>query len=1314
MSSAKPKPKTAGKDGKPKKAKGVSSEDARSVDVPDMVSPAGAKGESENTDERIMSKEDADIWDSVTNQWSEVSPAKLLELDRRAQDAFLGTMKFNIIDRKSISPQFGKYNNRPLDEGALFRLKENVTKRHAHGFQSDSHLLFAVDKDHLLHSPAPVGDELLGDRLPELRFKETIQRPVNVVALAGQHRHRMANDLYNMWGEELAALEDASAKSDDEAESEDGNQDSVRSVASERSREGRAVELERMMAEVQWWGVRLYDIHKLTADDELARHLSRNDAKARHGETSEESMIQKLDSIRRAFMELGMDAFMKKHRLLTATKLNVNSSMSRIIMNVYMLLMVISMTRFGVHFRSQPEFKVSWLRNLSDTHGTLLSWIFIRQCDRLARVDCVYTLEEKRRTTGTHDGPPVQSSSDNSESSQSGRCGWPSFYSIRKAMNAYEKGTGTAFSADELATLEMKFCRGRERFHGIFQNDDILRELDDIYVKTFRRAENMFLMLGIDVQEYKSTLIEYRDQVVKAIRNRFIPLEREMSAHRKAETQNRPLPNVSEAALNYDQMLSRVYYSLSVRDDHEDIMPLPFMTISLFRDLHKAFSRTPRAIKEVAGWFEGLHWYYQGSNAATQDFNDATNAMFIAVKYWTQNHLTDNQQQSILDQIAAVFILGKALLLPNVEIELSAASITRPTKKDIIKKMAASSAHWKDGQGLCLSPSEEADNLAELFWFWSEDKGTYKASDHLQGLLYKIGAKALPRSGYPTSLPTNPLGHRLILRGTSKKDLRHWENRRKKSFEWLYSAALIEDAIAQACHNQVDMGNSFFALRHLLWDAMNMFYDEDELPTKGFVFWDDDIDEPDDFDITIHGWTSVTEMKITLIGSALQSTQGTETERKQLQDLVSSLESHALGKYRLTADGRFNKAQAISLEWTLAIDAIKQASNTIQIYDSGVLNKSWKSGTSESLPFSRGAIDYYPVEQRVGHESHSASVGTIFRWPKRPGLDGELLAVEGERSYINQQNGDRPAKAPVPTKRRNTDVEDPVRATATTVRVRQQSSTIASSVDVYDSNADGEGDTDSDFANHDEPYLEMTTPKNMASSKSGGSLGTENDHNGKNDDVPLVELRSAEHKHRTDIAPVQPMQIGNASTDSARVEPMQIVKKSKYPSHAEDNSARQNSTSKWQPDVFLDSFSDDEQEQPVTALKQKPVVDARNGTKTREIRLDSKTSKEYVSDATVVPSKRGHDNNGGATNDGKRQRVSPERPSTSKLSRAQDKKNLASSRATGTSRGSRGAPNTVSDDEDELLSFTPVTEPAMKKKKKSKNAEKVKKTVSDI
>ncbi|KAH9931781.1 uncharacterized protein B0H18DRAFT_952483 [Fomitopsis serialis] len=174
MSSAKPKPKTAGKDGKPKKAKGVSSEDARSVDVPDMVSPAGAKGESENTDERIMSKEDADIWDSVTNQWSEVSPAKLLELDRRAQDAFLGTMKFNIIDR----------------------------------------------------NPAPVGDELLGDRLPELRFKETIQRPVNVVALA------------DSIVTELAALEDASAKSDDEAESEDGNQDSVRSVASERSREG--------------------------------------------------------------------------------------------------------------------------------------------------------------------------------------------------------------------------------------------------------------------------------------------------------------------------------------------------------------------------------------------------------------------------------------------------------------------------------------------------------------------------------------------------------------------------------------------------------------------------------------------------------------------------------------------------------------------------------------------------------------------------------------------------------------------------------------------------------------------------------------------------------------------------------------------------------------------------------------------------------------------------------------------------------------------------------------------------------------------
>ncbi|KAH9932647.1 uncharacterized protein B0H18DRAFT_952330 [Fomitopsis serialis] len=427
--------------------------------------------------DKDISEEESKLWDSMTTEWDEISPARRLELDRRARDAFLGTMKFDIIETKTdaIVPRFGMYNDRPLDRGAMSRLKANITNRHAHGFQTDSHLIFAVATRDLIRDPAPVGSELLGSDLPEFDLQDSVE-PRSVLALAGQHRYRTANELYAKWRKELRERRGMATEDDD----------GVSIAASEGAKSSSddvdldtMDDLERRMEEVRWWGVRLYDLKKIQSDEELADHLSRNESKVQHSETEEESLVQKLNRIRSILADLGMAEFMKKHQSLTLSKLklNINSSMSWIIMNVYMLLMVLSMTRHGSHFRAQPEFRVSWLKNLSDAHGTifmsqLLSWIFIRQSERMALVDCVYTGRSEQRADATDEASRADnpSNAENVGDIEVVRGdAWPSFQTMRSALGTSKSVAPYPYTAEELAILARNFSLGERRFQHIIQ-----------------------------------------------------------------------------------------------------------------------------------------------------------------------------------------------------------------------------------------------------------------------------------------------------------------------------------------------------------------------------------------------------------------------------------------------------------------------------------------------------------------------------------------------------------------------------------------------------------------------------------------------------------------------------------------------------------------------------------------------------------------------------------------------------------------------------------------------------------------------------
>ncbi|KAH9932648.1 uncharacterized protein B0H18DRAFT_952331 [Fomitopsis serialis] len=548
---------------------------------------------------------------------------------------------------------------------------------------------------------------------------------------------------------------------------------------------------------------------------------------------------------------------------------------------------------------------------------------------------------------------------------------------------------------------------------GIFHDDAIMEALDDAYVDAFRGVDNMFMMLGIDMPEYCSALATYRIAVVALLREHFPVEDAELTKSYRVPKEQRRLSIVTR---NYDQLLSRVLYSLLERDDGGNLKPLPFLTISVFRDLHRAFSQTPLAFKEVAGWFEGLHWYYRGSNAATQDFNDATNAIFIAANRWRAEELNAAQHHTILDRydnIADVFILGKAHLMPDLEHSMSDITIHRPTNKQALKAIVASGAVYKNKQ-LILPKSDSVVVNPAALRFWNGMGGLYSITTHHNALLLKVGVKPLPRNGYPTEYPANPLGYRLIRSGTSRDILRTATSMKEvRSYEWLYAAAVVEDSIIRTYRTSKVLGILPSNLRFLLREAMNIYShvgqpddDDDPFATMGtyFAFWDQPT-EPDDFVMNEEIWHSVTIEDIVEKVGLLQVASSMQLERKQLCDLVATLEASPLGKYRVPDTGNPKRTAPLSREWSLAMDAIVQAA-----IQTCTRRRLWKEGESESLPFDRTTVDYEMPSLVSEVHTHRKSVGPIFRLHESKGQ--KKSEASGSTSKREEKSATKPTVAP--------------------------------------------------------------------------------------------------------------------------------------------------------------------------------------------------------------------------------------------------------------------------------------------------------------
>jgi len=103
----------------------------------------------------------------------------------------------------------------------------------------------------------------------------------------------------------------------------------------------------------------------LAKDDELASHLSRNNALHEYKETQEEVLIIILKAIRQKYSSSPPETALQEAKLELQTRMDAVENNSRLqrVMNQKTLCLLLSLVLLplGPHFRRRREFSVAWL-----------------------------------------------------------------------------------------------------------------------------------------------------------------------------------------------------------------------------------------------------------------------------------------------------------------------------------------------------------------------------------------------------------------------------------------------------------------------------------------------------------------------------------------------------------------------------------------------------------------------------------------------------------------------------------------------------------------------------------------------------------------------------------------------------------------------------------------------------------------------------------------------------------------------------------------------------------------------------------------
>ncbi|KAG2109801.1 hypothetical protein BD769DRAFT_1392420 [Suillus cothurnatus] len=303
-------------------------------------------------------------------------------LDVQVAKCKLGSAWINLLTT-THNLEVGRYNDRPEVELETSKLIASFKTSGIVSMKNSSAIPIIIDKSGIENN----FEFALGFDDPEAVPHLELNEHSDIIVASGQHRISAVKRYRGLIEEEMESYQTRRGKLAD-----------LKTLTDEAINEHNALgdQIAECMGQLDGmgkWGVIVYDKSKLLANgDELANHLSRNNALHEYSETQEEVLIAMLKSIQPTYLA-NPDDFRQCDAAVTLTeelraKMDKNSRLQKVMRSPNMCMMLSHcLLPMGHHFRRRREFSVTWLsKSMGICMGVYIFRIF--NLDGLLRKLC--------------------------------------------------------------------------------------------------------------------------------------------------------------------------------------------------------------------------------------------------------------------------------------------------------------------------------------------------------------------------------------------------------------------------------------------------------------------------------------------------------------------------------------------------------------------------------------------------------------------------------------------------------------------------------------------------------------------------------------------------------------------------------------------------------------------------------------------------------------------------------------------------------------------------------------------------------------
>ncbi|KAF8119279.1 hypothetical protein EV363DRAFT_1200505 [Boletus edulis] len=489
---------------------------------------------------------------------------ELHDLEDRARKAFLGYARTDLFKRNIT---FGKYNVRLLNHSHRRRLYESFKSGGLQRFSVNNAIPLIIRSDDVVSTSVCTLDSQTvakrdGSHLPWLELKgETLagdKYGTEIVAAGGRHRRSALDEWFNDRKRGVAIVEkemkDLQAQSKSDAESV--------SVEELRIAAERIVQANRVVEMGGSWIVEVYDADLV--DTKLGLHLSSNQRLYVYAETAEEGVIQTFKTLIASKQDWKNIPVVTGLRS-TSQRYRINSLLTQdYVWRLFLSLLGMSST----HYIHSDIFKISSLTtNLMSPHGGMLAAATIFLEDRLRMCFNAIPWDAKK---------------------------------VSQTMDIVEDFALAKDEDDEIKAANVYLYRCVKRLANATPvmdaiQDEIRDTIEAIYQENFGEHEK-WKYFGTGDTVWKTRYNKYVKEVLEELEG-IVAENLGREEHREA---------LDDVKMAWKDCVSKASLVLKIKGapDHAEFMP--FMSVSVWKDMNEQLKRVPRALTEISAWFSPL------------------------------------------------------------------------------------------------------------------------------------------------------------------------------------------------------------------------------------------------------------------------------------------------------------------------------------------------------------------------------------------------------------------------------------------------------------------------------------------------------------------------------------------------------------------------------------------------------------------------------------------------------------------------------------------------------------------------------------